>query len=184
MKKFLCIISIVALCISLLTIVASAHSGRTDSNGGHYDRSTGEYHYHHGYPAHDHYDIDGDGDIDCPYKFKNNTNHNSSSGQPQSKPSVNQQNTNTEHSKDLTFGEVILIILKIIGISLIVLFLGCVIWLIINEWIIVPPLIWLCKKVSKSEVNEDKVRIASYIIVVVIIITITALGVLVSEGIL
>ena len=26
----------------------------TDSNGGHYDRQNGGYHYHHGYPAHDH----------------------------------------------------------------------------------------------------------------------------------
>ena len=36
--------------LSLLTIILSAnlsaHSGRTDSNGGHYDRSTGLYHYH------------------------------------------------------------------------------------------------------------------------------------------
>ena len=39
-----------------------AHSGGTDSNGGHYDRSTGEYHYHHGYPAHQH--INGV----CPYE--------------------------------------------------------------------------------------------------------------------
>lgn len=47
----------VALLI-LLTLVfafnANAHPGRTDSDGGHYDRSTGEYHYHHGRPAHDH----------------------------------------------------------------------------------------------------------------------------------
>lgn len=38
-------ISIIA--ISMLTITY-AHSGRTDSNGGHYDRATGEYHYHNG----------------------------------------------------------------------------------------------------------------------------------------
>lgn len=31
-----------------------AHPGRTDADGGHYDRSTGEYHYHHGYEAHQH----------------------------------------------------------------------------------------------------------------------------------
>lgn len=31
-----------------------AHSGGTDSKGGHYDRSTGQYHYHHGYEAHQH----------------------------------------------------------------------------------------------------------------------------------
>jgi hypothetical protein len=126
--------------------------------------------------------MDGDGDIDCPYKFHNKTNHDSSNNTSDKTPT--KPNTNVEQSRELTFGEIILIILKIIGISLIVLFFGCCIWLIINELIIAPPLIWLCKKVSKSEVNEDKVRIASYIIVVVIIITITALGVLVSEGIL
>ena len=38
------------ICIVLLTLslfdTLKAHSGRTDSNGGHYNRSTGEYHYH------------------------------------------------------------------------------------------------------------------------------------------
>lgn len=57
----------------------SAHQGRTDTNGGHTDNSTGEYHYHHGYPAHDHYDMDGDGDEDCPYDFKDQTGSSSGS---------------------------------------------------------------------------------------------------------
>ena len=48
MKRFLCLLACVIL--TLLPL----HSGRTDANGGHYDRSTGEYHYHHGYPAHQH----------------------------------------------------------------------------------------------------------------------------------
>ena len=50
-----------------------AHSGKTDSDGGHYDKETGEYHYHHGYPAHQHYDMNGDGKADCPYDFKDKT---------------------------------------------------------------------------------------------------------------
>ena len=46
---------IAALCLSLLLIpAAGAHPGRTDASGGHWDNSTGEYHYHHGYPAHQH----------------------------------------------------------------------------------------------------------------------------------
>ena len=61
-----------ALCLSL-SVVASAHPGRTDSDGGHTDHSTGEYHYHHGYPAHQHRDLDGDGDLDCPYSFDDKT---------------------------------------------------------------------------------------------------------------
>ena len=56
-----------------------AHPGRTDSAGGHYDRSTGEYHWHHGMSAHQHYDMDGDGILDCPYNFKDTTNHSSGS---------------------------------------------------------------------------------------------------------
>lgn len=35
------------LLLIFLTI-GFTHSGRTDSNGGHYNRSTGEYHYHNG----------------------------------------------------------------------------------------------------------------------------------------
>lgn len=42
------------------------HSGSTDSQGGHYDHSTGEYHFHHGKPAHDH--INGV----CPYETLSN----------------------------------------------------------------------------------------------------------------
>lgn len=69
---------ILALWITaLLCLVSvSAHPGRTDKNGGHYNHSTGEYHYHHGYPAHQH--IDGV----CPYDYDDRTGWNSgSSGQ-------------------------------------------------------------------------------------------------------
>lgn len=50
---------IVVLIVALLLIICSsarAHSGRTDSQGGHYNHSTGEYHFHHGYPEHQHPD--------------------------------------------------------------------------------------------------------------------------------
>lgn len=53
-------------------LVTYAHSGGTDSNGGHYDSTTGEYHYHHGYSAHQH--INGE----CPYDFDDGTNENES----------------------------------------------------------------------------------------------------------
>lgn len=67
------------LALSLLITPVLAHPGRTDANGGHWDNSTGEYHYHHGYSAHQHYDMDGDGIPDCPYSFKDATNHSSGS---------------------------------------------------------------------------------------------------------
>lgn len=52
MKRVVC--AVLAALLLLLPLTALAHNGRTDSNGGHHDRSTGEYHYHHGYPAHQH----------------------------------------------------------------------------------------------------------------------------------
>lgn len=63
--------------VAFLLAPASAHTGRTDGNGGHWNRATGEYHYHHGQPAHQHYDIDGDGVVDCPYDFDDQTGRNS-----------------------------------------------------------------------------------------------------------
>ena len=63
----------VLLCVLLLCLPASAHSGGTDSAGGHIDHSTGEYHYHHGYPAHQH------PDGVCPYDFDDQTGQDSGS---------------------------------------------------------------------------------------------------------
>jgi hypothetical protein len=75
--KKICIATLILACFLLYVPLISAHSGRTDENGGHYDSGTGKYHYHHGYSAHDHYDMDGDGDKDCPYNFKDKTGWNS-----------------------------------------------------------------------------------------------------------
>lgn len=75
MKKFFYCLVLLLFFISVPS--AASHPGRTDSSGGHYDKSTGEYHYHHGYEAHQHYDMDGDGIPDCPYDYEDRTNHNS-----------------------------------------------------------------------------------------------------------
>lgn len=73
MKKlrniFLFVLSF-SIIIGLLSTIAYAHSGKTDEYGGHYDNSTGEYHYHHGYPAHQH--TNGI----CPYDFDDKTDKN------------------------------------------------------------------------------------------------------------
>lgn len=71
MKKLLCTILII-VCLLSLTIFCFAHPGRTDADGGHYNRSTGGYHYHHGYEAHQH------PDGICPYDFNDNTERNNS----------------------------------------------------------------------------------------------------------
>lgn len=38
----------ILICLIVPVNLAHAHSGRTDSKGGHYNRRTGEYHYHNG----------------------------------------------------------------------------------------------------------------------------------------
>ena len=45
---------LVALFLFTWPMLAFAHSGGTDSMGGHYDNSTGKYHFHHGHSAHQH----------------------------------------------------------------------------------------------------------------------------------
>lgn len=64
MKRRILSLGIALLTVFLLSTVGFAHSGRTDSKGGHYDHSTGEYHYHHGHPAHQH------PGGQCPYVLK------------------------------------------------------------------------------------------------------------------
>ena len=49
-KKF----ALFVLASMSILIPVYAHPGNTDSNGGHYDSYTGEYHYHHGFEAHYH----------------------------------------------------------------------------------------------------------------------------------
>ena len=57
MKKIKKILTVLFACM-LISSTAFAHSGRTDSAGGHHDYKNvsglGSYHYHHGYPAHLH----------------------------------------------------------------------------------------------------------------------------------
>ena len=70
-RKTLCA-AVLSVLFMAISFTAWGHPGRTDSSGGHYDRSTGEYHYHHGYPAHQH-----PGGV-CPYDFDDKTESTSS----------------------------------------------------------------------------------------------------------
>lgn len=51
MRRFIAFICALLLSCAL---PARATPGGTDGNGGHADRLTGEYHFHHGFPAHQH----------------------------------------------------------------------------------------------------------------------------------
>jgi hypothetical protein len=66
-KKIIAIVIFILLII-VTPILSYAHSGRTDSNGGHYNHSDGSYHYHHGYPEHSH------PNGKCPYRSENTDN--------------------------------------------------------------------------------------------------------------
>lgn len=77
------------LCVILLFVfplTVFAHSGRTDSSGGHHDYKNksglGSYHYHHGYPAHLH------PNGVCPYDGSASMSTSSGGANIQPKPSI------------------------------------------------------------------------------------------------
>lgn len=72
----------------LLSLPVFAHSGRTDSNGGH--NGPGGYHYHHGYPAHQH---EGG---ECPYDFDDRTGESSGT----SSSSSSSSNSSSEEAEE------------------------------------------------------------------------------------
>lgn len=77
-----------------MSFTASAHPGKTDEYGGHYDGETGEYHYHHGYFAHDHENGE------CPFDFNDNEKYSGGDSYYQNDDeytTVEHQST-TEHS--------------------------------------------------------------------------------------
>lgn len=75
---------LVGLMVAAMMIeTAFAHPGGTDGGGGHYDRTTGDYHYHHGYSAHDH--VDGV----CPYNYDDKTGESSGTSSSSSSSSSN-----------------------------------------------------------------------------------------------
>ena len=103
-KLFFC--SLLVCFFLSLSIVSIAHPGRTDSAGGHYDRSTGEYHYHHGYSAHQHKNGI------CPYDNNNKSESKNTSS--------SDNDTTLEHAtsiKKLDFEEIWVTILCLIPIS-------------------------------------------------------------------
>ena len=67
------IIPILCCVVLLFPTAALAHSGKTDANGGHYNHSTGQYHYHHGYSAHQH-----ENGV-CPYDYESKSSYVSAS---------------------------------------------------------------------------------------------------------
>jgi len=90
--KIIVLILFCTLFISFSLTTIYAHKGRTDSNGGHYNRSTGEYHYHHGHSAHQH------PNGICPYSNNTNKDDNTTTSIPPSSKSYENNTTKDETS--------------------------------------------------------------------------------------
>ena len=65
--RYALLVSVFVLILFSVAAFALAHSGGTDSEGGH--NSPDGYHYHHGYPAHQH------PNGECPYDYDDNVDH-------------------------------------------------------------------------------------------------------------
>ncbi len=121
MKKPAILFIVLLILIGACTLTVFAHSGRTDENGGHYDTSTGEYHYHHGWPPHDH---DGG---ECPYDFVDNVDHDRDESSEDSSSSTLTEHSDYNDSKKprLTWWQILLAI--VLNAVWIVPFFMCVI---------------------------------------------------------
>lgn len=154
MSKHLKIIAVVILFFVTFFTIVSAHPGRTDSNGGHTDHSTGKYHYHHGYPAHQHYDMDGNGTKDCPYEYKDKTDTSSHSN-----------STSYNDVSDITIGDVLKIILSLIPITLCSLFASYIVC--IGLYMV---LLLIFEGILKRSLNEEKTKKSLTIVGIVLAI--------------
>lgn len=120
------VIAIGLVVLSLFVLTVTAHPGRTDSNGGHLNHSTGEYHYHHGYSAHQH--TNGE----CPYEFKDKTDHSVSNDY--SKPHSN----NKAFTDAPTVRNIIITIIETIGETIIFFVCGAGLLIIICKFFDIP----------------------------------------------
>lgn len=137
MKKILVLFVATAVLFSCC-VTSYSHPGGTDQYGGHYNRSTGEYHYHHGYSEHQHYDMNGDGTIDCPYDFNDISSSRSSSSSnsssvsgnvsrsaPNEQSNINSKKQEQKKSKSMPkWLEKILLFFAFIGVGLFVFLLS------------------------------------------------------------
>lgn len=147
------------LVFSLLFVVfCTAHKGNTDNNGGHFDTFTGEYHYHHGYPAHDH-----ENGI-CPYDYHDKTNHSQGAVGNKSDGTIkiNTEQKTSDDEKISTAEKIIIIvvcaIVLIAAFPIFIFPIGCVACI---------PLIHIQKLILKKIGNEKYRKMAQIILQVI-----------------
>ena len=112
-KRIILLLLVIVLSVCFIPMSASAHSGKTDSAGGHHDTATGEYHYHHGHPAHDHKNGV------CPYGDYEDTDYSSSDytygSQSTQEPQRTRISSSQPDSNRVTWQIVIVIALLVIA---------------------------------------------------------------------
>ncbi len=163
----------IVLLVAVLSSFTFLHKGRTDSNGGHYDRSSGEYHYHHGYSAHYHYDMNGDGIVDCPYNFKDNTSQNNNTSKSENKTnnfSESSKNSLKKQNSATTFGDVIRIIILVAIYSYVAFFV--ILLLVYWAVCVIGKLVEKRSKKFADFLGSDKFNKAISIVVAIISIVI------------
>lgn len=121
----------VFIALIILTSIVTAHPGKTDSKGGHYDRKNGGYHYHHGYPAHEHKNGE------CPYDFETQTQKSEKEPSKTESKAVTQSNSykSKQETKKRTplWKKIIEIIIIVIAFSIVFIFyIGPAICAILN----------------------------------------------------
>lgn len=94
------VLAILSIMLLSLIVPVFAHPGSLDANGGHYNKKTGEYHYHHGYPAHQHTNgkcpYDFHDNVDDDYTPNKNSSSSSSSSYTPTEPTTKNQNKKSE----------------------------------------------------------------------------------------
>lgn len=121
-KRIILLLLVIVLSVCFIPMSASAHSGKTDSAGGHHDTATGEYHYHHGHPAHDHKNgvcPYGDYDNSSSYSDYDDTDYSSSdytySNQSTQEPQRTRISASQPGSNRVTWQIVIVVALLVIA---------------------------------------------------------------------
>lgn len=120
MRKFVRSLVLVPLLALVCLSVVFAHPGKTDADGGHYNRSTGEYHYHHGYPEHQH------PNGECPYDFDDQTGINSgssSTGSRSNLPPVRRSYSSEKSANTSSESDVIATLVSIVVPALVFIFI-------------------------------------------------------------
>lgn len=120
MRKFVRSLVLVPLLALVCLSVVFAHPGKTDADGGHYNRSTGEYHYHHGYPEHQH------PNGECPYDFDDQTGINSgspSTGSSSNLPPVRRSYSSEKSANTSSKSDVMATLVSIVVPALVFIFI-------------------------------------------------------------